>query len=128
MVPTGLDVASSLQNGSGPNGSRLRRGKTLQTLFPIEVQVGIWLCVLFCLWDGCSVLAAVSVWRFKPQRPSFGWQALAPNNAWPAALPLQIRTEEMDRLAENGIAVESWSSADHGRWRAGAVTQADGRH
>lgn len=50
VVPTGLDVASSLQNGSGPNGSRLRRGKTLQTLFPIEVQVGIWLCVLFRLW------------------------------------------------------------------------------
>ena len=40
MVPTGLDVASSLQNGAGPNGSLPRRGKTLQTLFPIEVQVG----------------------------------------------------------------------------------------
>ncbi|PRW20358.1 GTP diphosphokinase chloroplastic isoform X1 isoform A [Chlorella sorokiniana] len=72
VVPTGLDVASSLQNGAGPNGSRPRRGKTLQTLFPIEVQ---------------------------------------------------IRTKEMDRLAENGIAVESWSSADHGRWRAASASE-----
>lgn len=29
----------------------------------------------------------------------------------------QIRTEEMNRLAENGIAVESWSCAASGRWR-----------
>ncbi|KAI7836974.1 hypothetical protein COHA_009157 [Chlorella ohadii] len=70
VVPTGLDLASSLQNGSGPNGAGPKRGK-LQTLFPIEVQ---------------------------------------------------IRTEEMDRLAENGIAVESWSSADHGRWRAASAS------
>ncbi len=41
-------------------------------------------------------------------------------------LLLQIRTEEMDRLAENGIAVESWSSADHGRWRAGACDDCTG--
>ncbi len=39
VVPTGLDLASSLQNGSGPNGAGPKRGK-LQTLFPIEVQVG----------------------------------------------------------------------------------------
>ncbi|EFN51639.1 hypothetical protein CHLNCDRAFT_59198 [Chlorella variabilis] len=64
VVPTGLDLASALQNGAVLPAVRRKSG--VQLLFPIEVQ---------------------------------------------------IRTEAMNRLAENGIAVESWSCADRS-WRA----------
>ncbi|PSC74447.1 Guanosine-3, 5 -bis(diphosphate) 3 -pyrophosphohydrolase [Micractinium conductrix] len=38
-------------------------------------------------------------------------------------IEVQIRTEGMDRLAENGIAVESWSSADRGRRPDGGAAE-----